>query len=230
MTMNVEEYQKSLLKCGIAAEVPSPEHMKALCEAVLDEGSGADPVARCVISNGWFATKERRIDRHLLVVPPDEDAIRSVVSAIMPLPARCDTAAIAAIAVLQTLRPSGDEPKIRVPRKRTAIDALGGKKGDIAAAYSSHILSQCKADPSGRMPAPKVPTATVDGRRWVVLAGQQEKPGSDAYVWSAAEVVPADEWEPNPDDWHYYYGRPITIEKSKKAFVGKRATFTPSRT
>lgn len=229
MTVTVKEYQESLLKCGVAAEVQSPEHMKALCEAVLSEDSDADAVARCVVANGWFTTKERTIERHLLIVPPDADAIRSVIKAMMSLPARCDAAGVAAISVLQSLRPSGARRKIKVPRKRL-LTSLDGEKGDIASAYSAHILSQC---PTGdRQAVADVPFVEVEGKRWIVVSGQQEKSGSSTYLWDAAEAVPEDEWEPNPDDWHFYYGRLVRLKKGGKAkrfYIGRRITFVPEK-
>lgn len=229
MSMTLESYRKTLLEHGIAAEVQSSEHMAALCEAVFAKGSKADQVARRVVEHGRFVTTQKLAngkdaERHLLVMPPDKDVVRSVVSALMPLSAGYDKTSLAAMSVLHALRPSGGEPRIKVPVERLRLDSLKNVQGDIASAYSAHLLAQS----ANKRPA--VRSVEVDGSRWVVVGGwQQGKAGgrmSDVYIWDAAEVVrskPSD-----PDEWHFYYGRPVTVAK-KRAFLGRRVKFVPDR-
>jgi hypothetical protein len=224
MTTASDRYRSALLKYGIATEIQSPEHMKAMCVAVM-KSRDSDESARRVIEHGRFVSKEHGVERYLLIVPPDKDVIRSVVSAMMPIQHRGSRAGMAALMVLRTLRPSGAEPCIAVPAKRLRLNPVKGIRGDIAAAYSANLLS----DPSD---SPGVKTVVVDDVTCVVLSGSQEtrrgKP-TDVWAWDAGMIVDPGEWKPDPDEWHYYYGRRVTYSKKKPGVIGKRVKFVARR-
>jgi hypothetical protein len=232
--MTVEAYQAALKKHGIGCELSSPAHMAALCNAVASGEVEADDVARCVIAYGRFEAPLKlsgggALARTLLVVPPEPEVIRSVVRALMPLPQRCDQAGYGALDVLRALRPSGGEPRIKVAASRLVNDAKKGVKGDIAAAYSVHELSKCRANGHGEAEPGRVAFFEHDGKFWTTVAGSQlggKKP-SKYYAWDACEIVPEDKFEANPDEWHLYYGRRVIYGKNQKGILGRRVKFVP---
>lgn len=213
----VKAYRDALVKCGIAVEIQSPEYMNALCEAVFEKRSSADNVARLVVSHGRFTTRDEK--ETALLIPPDEAAVRSVVAALMLLPARNDKAGFAALPILQALRPSGRLDEIAVAKQRLVRDVVKDKAGDIAAAYSAQLLGNSWG---GKTPA--IPTFEHEGKSWTALQGSQVGL-STAYDWECALIVPKAEWDPNPDDWHYFYGRPVRFKRGRDGFVGRRFKF-----
>ena len=94
--------------------------------------------------------------------------------------------------------------------------------GDVAAAYAAYDLTGMPSDDYV-----KVRSIKYDDRDWVVLVGVQVD-GTKFYSWDAAEAVPENEWRPDPDEWHSYYGRRVLVGKSRRV-LGRRVTFVPDK-
>lgn len=217
-----EAYRKALLKHGVAVELPSPAHMQDFCSDVMSE---AGEMTRVVVENGRFSSERKRggfvVERNFILIPSNEDVVRNVVLDLMPLASTGTKGGWAALEVLKTLRPSG-YPTVKMDSARLVRDPEKSEYGDVASAYAAFELTG--------MPSSdyvKVRSIKHDGRDWVVLLGVQV-PRTNLYSWDAAEAVPEDEWEADPDLWHSYYGRRVLVGKSRR-ILGQRVTFVPDK-